>query len=101
MTPEVATAQDLSKAVFNAQHRLAIAAVFDELNAVFSYEEVAERAAVSRSVAHKELSVLVRIGALARIEVGRSVNYQRSPSAFWAFASELIHESRLSESASR
>ena len=93
MTPEVAAAQDLSKALFNARHRLSVAAVFDELNAVLGYEEVAERARVSRSVAHKELAVLVRIGALSRIEVGRSVNYQRTPSGFWAFAFDLLRES--------
>lgn len=83
--------RELSKVLFNAQHRLTIAALFTTADApVLGYEEVAERAGVSRSVAHKELALLVRIGALQRVEVGRSVSYQRTDSPFWPFAAALL-----------
>ncbi len=83
--------RELSKVLFNAQHRLAVAAVFSPpVDLVLGYEEVAVHAGVSRSVAHKELAVLVRVGAVRRIEVGRSVHYQRAESSFWAFVRELV-----------
>ncbi len=86
-----AQAQTLSKLLFNAQHRLTIAAVFarpDE--GPLTYEEVATKASVSRSVAHKELTVLVRIEALQRVEAGRRVHYQRLDSPFWPFVDHLV-----------
>jgi predicted nucleotidyltransferase len=79
----------LSKLLFNAQHRIGVAAVFEDDSLLVSYEEVAQRAGVSRSVVHKELGVLVRIRAVSRVDVGRSVLYQRAESSFWAFLDEL------------
>lgn len=90
MTRTAAHSRELSKLFFNAQHRLAVAAVFAPPNdQVLGYEEVAALAEVSRSVAHKELVVLVRVGAIRRIEIGRSVHYRRAESSFWAFLQEL------------
>ena len=86
--------QETSKALFNAQHRLAVAAVFVAPDAaVRGYEDVASEAGVSRSVAHKELAVLVMVGAVLRIEIGRTVHYQRAESAFWPFVRELLSRS--------
>ena len=85
----------LSKLVFNAQHRLAVADVFiEDATALLQYEEVAERARVGRSVAHKELSVFVTIGAVNRLTPGRFVYYQRAESEFWSFCADLIRRSR-------
>lgn len=82
----------LSKLLFNAQHRLSVAKVFlDEPTAAVSCEDVAARAEVSRSVAHKELHVLTAIGAMQRIEASRSVYFQRLPSSFWGLSEELLH----------
>lgn len=79
-----------SKLLFNSQHRLAVAGVFLEAGAdALRYEEVAGRAGISRSLAHKELGVLVAVGALHRLEVERSVYYQRVASAFWLLCEEL------------
>ena len=80
----------LSKVLFNAQHRLAVSAVFLVGPKLLGYEEVASRAGVSRSVAHKELGVLVHVGALGRLEAGRVVLYQRLESAYWPFAVEML-----------
>jgi hypothetical protein len=86
-----ASSRELSKLFFNAQHRIAVAAVFAPPKEVMlGYEEVASVAGVSRSVAHKELAVLVRIGAIARLEVGRAVGYQRLDGPFWPFVTDLI-----------
>ncbi len=88
LTAEV---QTLSKLLFNARHRLAVAAVFARPDqGPLTYEEVAVKAAVSRSVAHKELRVLVRIEALQRVDVGRSVHYQRVDSPVWPFVEHVI-----------
>lgn len=81
--------QALSKLLFNAQHRMTVAAVFAGTDEVLGHEEVASRASVSRSVAHKELGVLVRIGALDRLAALRQVGYQRAASPFWAFLEDL------------
>ncbi len=81
----------LSKYLFNAQHRLSVAGVFaPPMNDALTYSEVAKKSAVSASVAHKELAVLVRIGALQRVEVGRQVHYQRIESPFWPFLEQLL-----------
>ncbi len=81
--------QVLSKVLFNAQHRMAVAMVFAATDEMLGHEDVASRASVSRSVAHKELGVLVRIGAVGRLEVGRQVLYERSSSPFWPFLDDL------------
>ena len=84
-------AQGLSKYLFNAQHRLSVAAVFaPPAKDVLTYSEVAKKSSVSTSVAHKELAVLVQIGALQRIEVGRQVHYQRVDCPFWPFLEYLL-----------
>lgn len=94
MLTSAAHTRGLSKTLFNAQHRLAVAAVFAPPDdRVLGYEEVAAAAGVSRSVAHKELAVLVKIGAITRIEVGRSVSYQRADTSFWPFVVDLLEES--------
>jgi hypothetical protein len=85
----VTDTQALSKLLFNAQHRVAVALVFAASDEVLGHEEVADRAKISRSVAHKELGVLVRIGALDRLEATRQVSYQRAASPFWAFVADL------------
>lgn len=81
--------QVLSKLLFNAQHRIAVAQVFLATDEVLVHDDVAARAGVSRSVAHKELAVLVRIGGLMRLEASRQVFYERAESPFWAFISDL------------
>ena len=90
VNPPTSVAQ-LSKVLFNAQHRLTVAAVFaSPAKNALRYEEVAEKSGVSRSVAHKELQVLVRIGAVQRVETGRVVHYLATESAFWNFVRELL-----------
>ena len=93
--------RELSKLLFNAQHRLAVASVFaGDSDAALTYEQVADRCGVSRSVVHKDLQVLVHIDAVQRVELGRSVHYLRAPSAFWLFLEDLL--SRIdSEEANR
>jgi predicted transcriptional regulator len=85
----VTDTQVLSKLLFNAQHRIAVAQVFLVADEVLGHEDVAARAGVGRSVAHKELAVLVRIGAVTRLEASRQVFYERAASPFWAFISDL------------
>ena len=89
---ETATgARELSKLLFNAQHRLAVAAVFTPpTSEALTYGEVAKKSSVSLSVAHKELAVLVRIEAVQRVEAGRQVRYQRVDSPFWPFLEHLL-----------
>jgi response regulator of citrate/malate metabolism len=85
--------RELSKLLFNAQHRLAVARLFAPPTEVtLTYEEVAQQAATSRSVAHKELGVLVRIGALQRVDIGRTVHYQRVDTPFWPFLTHLLKQ---------
>lgn len=84
----------LSKLLFNAQHRIAVAHVMARSDAVMGYEEVAERSGTSRSVAHKELRILVEIGAVNRLEVGRLVGYQRADSPFWPFLEDLVRRAK-------
>lgn len=87
------TARELSKLLFNAQHRMAVAAVFaPPCDDVLDLEEVAERCGVSRSGVHKELRVLVTIGAVHRFEAGRVVQYQRAESPFWPFLAHLFRQ---------
>ena len=83
--------QGLSKHLFNAQHRLSVATVFaPPANDALTYLEVAKKTSVSPSVAHKELAVLVQIGAIQRIEAGRQVHYQRVDCPFWPFVEHLL-----------
>ena len=84
-------AQGLSKYLFNAQHRLSVAAVFaPPMNDALTHSEVAKKSSVSTSVAHKELAVLVRIEALQRVEAGRQVHYQRIDCPFWPLLVHLL-----------
>ncbi len=85
---------NLSKLLFNAQHRLAVAAAFAETDQPLRYDELVARTRVSRSVVHKEVQVLTAIGAVQRIELERAVYFQRTESAFWAFCAELsaVHD---------
>lgn len=80
---------NLSKLLFNAQHRLAVAAAFMSSNKALRYDDIATSAGVSRSVVHKEVRVLTTIGAVQRVDVERAVYFQRTPSAFWDLCSEL------------
>ena len=83
-------AQELSKAVFNAQHRIGVAQAVVNADRILTYEEVAQQSGTSRSVAHKELQLLVRIGAVNRVELPRSVGYQTTKdSPFWPFLQHL------------
>lgn len=79
----------LSKLLFNAQHRLAVAKVFAGADQPLRYDDVVTSAGVSRSVVHKELQVLTKIGALQRVEVERAVYFQRTRSAFWELCAEF------------
>ena len=79
----------LSKALFNAQHRLSVAAVVRTVDGPLRREDVMAKAGVSSSVAHKELAVLAAIGAVQRVELDRSVYFQRIESAYWALSEEL------------
>lgn len=81
--------QVLSKLLFNAQHRIGVAHVFLATDEVLVHDDVSSRSGVGRSVVHKELAILVRIGALRRMEVSRQVFYERADSPFWAFISDL------------
>lgn len=83
--------ETLSKLLFNAQHRLAVARVFlGDPAAALTCDDVAGGASISRSVAHKELHVLTTIGAVQRVEVHRNVYFQRVSSGFWVLCEELL-----------
>lgn len=89
MVQPAGSREAFSKLLFNAQHRLAVAAVLRASPGPVRRDEVAASAQVSPSVAHKELMVLVSIGAVQRVEVERSVYFQRSSSAFWTLCAEI------------
>lgn len=90
MAQPTTSLEELSKVVFNAQHRLSVARVFlDSEAGAMRCDDVAKRASVSQSVTHKELQVLVRIRAVQRLETSRAVFFLRTESEFWAFCREL------------
>ncbi len=84
----------LSKLLFNAQHRLAVAAAFASSDEPLRYEDVVASTGASRSVVHKEVQVLTAIGAVQRVEVERAVYFQRAPSTYWVLCDELIARSK-------
>lgn len=86
----------LSKLLFNAQHRLAVASVFVASEHPLRYDDLVVSTGASWSVVHKEVGVLTRIGAVQRVEVERALYFQRAPSAFWALCDELISQTRRS-----
>lgn len=91
MSNEKSDRDAVSKLLFNAGHRLAVAEVFLEADPVsLRCDEVATAANVSLSVAHKELQVLTAIGAIQRVQIDRAVYFQRLESAFWNFCAELL-----------
>lgn len=101
MTKTGTDLRDLSKLVFNAQHRIAVALAVARSDAIVSYDEVAVASGASPSVVHKELALLVRIGAVGRVEAGRVVGFHRLESGFWAFVEELAARDSGSDAAER
>lgn len=83
----------LSKLLFNAQHRLAVASAFASSDQPLRYDDLVDSTGASRSVVHKEVRVLTTIGAVQRVEVERAVYFQRAPSAYWTLCNELISNS--------
>jgi DNA-binding transcriptional regulator GbsR (MarR family) len=89
-------ADSLSKLLFNAQHRLAVAEAFMSSDQALRYDDIATSTGVSRSVVHKEVQVLTTIGAVQRVDIERAVYFQRTPSAFWDLCTELAARSATS-----
>jgi hypothetical protein len=91
--------QDLAKVFFNAEHRLTVAeallGVGDRLVDQKELEILCP--GLPRSSIQKEVSALVRIGAVARVEASRQVYFRTAESAFWSFAAELLEQCRQSE----
>lgn len=88
--------ESLSKLLFNAQHRLAIASAFASSGEPLRYDDIVTRTGVSRSVVHKEVQVLTAIGAVQRVDVERAVYFQRTKSAYWVLCTELVARSSSS-----
>jgi hypothetical protein len=81
----------LSLAVFTSRNFLAVCLPFRASETeIFDLKQVEEMSGLSGSSVLKELRVLVRIGAIARIEAARSVGYQKVDGVFWHWYEELI-----------
>lgn len=80
---------ELSKRVFNSEHRLRFTEYLSASTTLLTINETALATGIAPSTVHSELHLLADIGALQRIQVGRSVSFQKVDGPFWAWCEEL------------
>ena len=85
----------LSKRVFNAEHRLTIVGALMAQDGLLTTSAVASASEVAYSTAHEELNLLADLGLLQRVVPERQVLFQRIPSPFWEWCGLLIDSVEL------
>ena len=88
-----AEGRDFSRRVFGGAHRLSVSWQLRSLSeeVLSDFDEIANLVkGVPRSSLHKELGILVELGALARFEVSRAVRYQRRGHPWWELVEVLV-----------
>lgn len=84
----------LSRDIFTAKHFLTVCLVLRvHSGEVLDRDTVATLASVPSTAAHNELQRLVRMGAVQRLDGGRSVFYGLVGGAFWTWVEELLRTS--------
>lgn len=81
--------QELSKRVFNSEHRLDLVEVLERLSGLFTVKEMADAAELPVSTVHNELHLMAEVGALQRVPVGRGVSFQIIDGPYWRWCSQL------------
>jgi len=82
--------QQLSKRLYNSEHRLTIVQALLDQNGFVAAADLAQQLGIARSTVHTELYLLDEIGALQRVQPDRTVLFQKIDGLFWAWNEELL-----------
>jgi hypothetical protein len=89
--------QQLSKTVFNAEHRLTLVTALQAADQLVTTAVIAEATHVAYSTVHDELNLLAELGVLQRICPERQVLFQPLSGPFWEWCTELTKSIKTGE----
>jgi hypothetical protein len=89
--------QELSKRVFNTEHRLTIARALLNHPKLAAATEIAVAARVSGASVHEELHRLADLGVVQRVPEAQRVLFQPIPGPFWEWCRELLSKIPVTE----
>ena len=82
--------ENLSKRVFNSEHRLTIAMALEDTEGFTTTAAVMKSTGIAYSTVHDELNLMAELGVLQRVIPERQVLFQRLSGPFWEWCSVLV-----------